>query len=91
MVAGPGIEPGTQGFSVSGYIGIRQGAIVSELAKKVKQERAYLFRALSLVNLAPDIIEAILNGKEPSTLTLFKFRKGFPENWTKQRKLFGMV
>ena len=34
MVAGPGIEPGTQGFSVSGYIGIRQGAIVSELAKK---------------------------------------------------------
>ena len=65
-------------------------ATVSELAQKVKQERAFLFRALSLVNLAPDIIEAILHGKEPSSLTLSKLRKGVPEDWTEQRKLFGM-
>ena len=52
----------------------------------VKQERAFLFRALSLVNLAPDIIEAILNGKEPATLTLSKLRKGFPEDWEEQKK-----
>ena len=76
-------------------------ATASELAQKVKQERAFLFRALSLVNLAPDIIEAILNGirpspkatagqEEPATLTLSKLRKGFPEDWTEQRKLFGM-
>ena len=61
-------------------------ATVSELAQKVKQERAFLFRALSLVNLAPYIIEAILNGKEPATLTLSKLRKGFPEDWTEQRE-----
>ena len=65
-------------------------ATVSELAQKVKQERAFLFRALSLVNLAPDIIETILNGirpspkatagqEEPATLTLSKLRKNFPE------------
>ena len=65
-------------------------ATVSELAQKVKQERAFLFRALSLVNLAPDIIEAILNGKEPAALTLSKLRKGFPEDWDEQRKMFGM-
>ena len=65
-------------------------ATVSELAQKVKQERAFLFRALSLVNLAPDIIEAILNGKEPATLTLSKLRKGFPEDWDEQRKMFGI-
>ena len=65
-------------------------ATVSELAQKVKQERAFLFRALSLVNLAPDIIEAILNGKKPAALTLSKLRKGFPEDWTEQRKMFGM-
>ena len=53
---------------------------VFTLAQKVKQERAFLFRALSLVNLAPDIIEAILNGKEPATLPLSKLRKGFPED-----------
>ena len=45
---------------------------------------------MSLVNLAPDIIETILNGKEPAKLTLSKLRKGFPEDWTEQRKLFGM-
>ena len=65
-------------------------ATVSELAQKVKQERAFLFRALSLVNLAPDIIEAILNGKEPASLTLSKLRKGFPEDWNEQRKMFGI-
>jgi len=79
-----------QGFQYRDMLESGNVATVSELAQKVKQERAFLFRALSLVNLAPDIIEAILNGKEPSTLTLSKLRKGFPEDWTKQRKMFGM-
>ena len=77
-------------FSVSRYVEVRQGCDdFTNLAQRVKQERAFLFRALSLVNLAPDIIEAILNGirpspkatagqEEPATLTLSKLRKGFP-------------
>ena len=79
-----------QGFQYRDMLKSGKVATVSELAQKVKQERAFLFRALSLVNLAPDIIEAILNGKEPSSLTLSKLRKGFPEDWTEQRKMFGM-
>ena len=79
-----------QGFQYRDMLESSKVATVSELAQKVKQERAFLFRALSLVNLAPDIIEAVLNGKEPSSLTLSKLRKGFPEDWTEQRKLFGM-
>ena len=31
-----------------------------------------------------------LNSKAPAALTLFKLRKGFPEDWTEQRKMFGM-
>ncbi|MPN23888.1 hypothetical protein SDC9_171281 [bioreactor metagenome] len=61
---------------------------VSELARKENQDRPFLFRALSLVNLAPDIIEAILSGTEPPTLTLSRLRRGFPDDWEKQRKLF---
>ena len=76
-----------QGFQYRDMLESGKVATVSELAHKVKQERAFLFRALSLVNLAPDIIEAILNGKEPSTLTLSNLRKGFPEDWTEQRKM----
>ena len=79
-----------QGFQYRDMLESGKVATVSELAHKVKQERAFLFRALSLVNLAPDIIEAILNGKEPAILTLSKLRKGFPEDWEEQRKLFGM-
>ena len=79
-----------QGFQYRDMLESSKVATVSELAQKVKQERAFLFRALSLVNLAPDITEAVLNGKEPSSLTLSKLRKGFPEDWTEQRKLFGM-
>ena len=79
-----------QGFQYRDMLESGKVATVSELAQKLKQERAFLFRALSLVNLAPDIIEAILNGKEPASLTLSKLRKGFPEDWTEQRKMFGM-
>ena len=79
-----------QGFQYRDMLESGKVATVSELAQKVKQKRAFLFRALSLVNLAPDIIEAILNGKEPATLTLSKLRKGFPEDWTEQRKMFGI-
>ena len=77
-----------QGFQYRDMLESGKVATVSELAQKVKQERA--FRALSLVNLAPDIIEAILNGKEPATLTLSTLRKGFPEDWDEQRKMFGI-
>ena len=90
-----------QGFQYRDMLESGKVATVSELAQKVKQERAFLFRALSLVNLAPDIIEAILNvirpsskamagQEEPATLTLSKLRKGFSEDWTEQRKMFVM-
>jgi len=63
---------------------------VTELSRQEKTERAFLFRSLSTVNLAPDIVEMILNGTEPKTLTMGKLRKGFPDDWEEQRKLFGI-
>jgi len=43
-------------------------------------------RILSLVNLAPDIVEAIVYGREPDGLSLARFFEGFPDDWVKQRK-----
>ena len=80
-----------QGFQYRDALENGEVATVSELARKENQERAFLFRALSLVNLAPDIIEAILNGTEPPTVTLSRLRRGFPDDWDEQRKLFGMA
>lgn len=80
-----------QGFQYRDALENGGVATVSELARRENQERAFLFRALSLVNLAPDIIEAILNGTEPPTVTLSRLRRGFPDDWDEQRKLFGMA
>ena len=56
------------------------------MARKVKLCRAYVMRILSLVNLAPDIVEAIVYGREPDGLSLARFFEGFPDDWVKQRK-----
>ena len=80
-----------QGFQYRDALESGQVHSVSELARNEGQERAFLFRALSLVNLAPDIIGAIVSGMEPPALTLARLRKGIPEDWSEQRKAFGMV
>ncbi|MBE6362625.1 MAG: hypothetical protein E7054_03120 [Lentisphaerae bacterium] len=50
--------------------------------------RSYLSRTLQLANLAPDIVKLIWENRQPETLTLDKLRKGIPESWEEQRKLF---
>lgn len=59
-----------------------------EIANKLKMDRSYLARTLQLANLAPDIVKLIWENRHPETLTLDKLRKGIPESWEDQRKLF---
>ena len=79
-----------QGFQFQKHLESGKIESVSALARKEHMDRAFLFRALSLVNLAPDIINLILDGREPKTITLNKLRKGFPEDWDEQRAFFGI-
>ena len=62
---------------------------VLELAKALKLDRSYVARTLSLVNLAPDIIVAVMQGKTPPEMTLAKAANNLPEDWQEQRELFG--
>ena len=41
-----------------------------------------------LLAQTPDIVKLIWENRHPSTLTLDKLRKGIPESWEEQRKLF---
>lgn len=67
-------------------------ATVLELSKKLKTDRAHIARILSLVNLAPDIVEAVMSGDAPEALTLAKInRLGIPDDWEEQRALFGFA
>ncbi len=62
---------------------------VAELARSLNFSRSYVVRILSLTALAPDIVNAIINGEEPNGLSLEKLVSGFPDDWEEQRKMFG--
>jgi hypothetical protein len=57
----------------------------AELAKAEKVNDSYLSRILRLTLIAPDIIEAILAGRQPSTLQLDELLKPLPAAWNGQR------
>jgi hypothetical protein len=62
-------------------------ATIDELASTEKFNVAYVQRILKLSLLAPDIIEAILNGR--SDLTVEGLAKPLPASWVEQRRMLG--
>jgi hypothetical protein len=60
-------------------------ASISEIAAAEKIDRGYLGSILRLTLLAPDIIQAILDGRQPDSLGLPALLKPFPLEWDKQR------
>ena len=56
----------------------------AELAKAEKVNDSYLSRILRLTLIAPDITEAILTGRQPSTLQLDDLLKPLPPEWSGQ-------
>src|SRR4051812_49842236 len=64
-------------------------ASISEIAAAEKIDRGYVGGILRLTLLAPDIIEAILDGRQPPTLGLATLLKPFPIEWDQQRMEIG--
>jgi hypothetical protein len=62
----------------------------AELAKAEKVNDSYLSRILRLTLIAPDIIEAILSGGQPSILQLDDLLKPLPAAWKQQRVALGI-
>jgi hypothetical protein len=63
-------------------------ASISEMAKGERIERGYLGCLLRLTLLAPDIVEAILDGRQPESATLRGVIDAIPESWPDQRSRF---
>lgn len=62
-------------------------ASVNELAKAHGKNASYVAAILRLTLLAPDIIEAVLDGRQPATLQLQPLmRDGVPVAWPEQRR-----
>ncbi len=68
----------------------KNGWTIVELANHERLDRAYIGRLIQLTYLAPDIIDAILHGTQPTKLTPHKLiRADIPPIWEDQRKMFG--
>ena len=65
-------------------------ATISELAAAEKIDPSYLSRVLRLNNLAPDIIEAIVEGRAMGAATLAMLLDAVPAEWGEQRQVFGL-
>ena len=59
------------------------------IAKALRVNERYVGRVLRFSFLAPDIVAAILEGRQPPQLTVEKLRFGPPLLWAEQRKSFG--
>lgn len=64
---------------------------VSDLAAQCKKERTEVGRITQLAFLAPDIVEAILAGRQPFELTATRLRRigDLPVSWDDQRRVLG--
>ena len=68
------------------------GLTLHAVASQEHVTPGYISRLLRLPSLAPDIITAIINGKNPPQLTakkLMRFALELPVDWNEQRKLLG--
>jgi hypothetical protein len=61
------------------------------IAEERRVDERYVSRILSCAFLAPDIVEAILEGRQPPQLTVEKLRFGAPLLWAEQREQFGFT
>ena len=63
---------------------------VGEIAAAEKLNPSYVSRMLRLTRLAPEIIEMIVDGRQPADLTVAKLMKPFPIGWYEQMQVLGI-
>ncbi len=59
------------------------------IAQRTGLDERYVGRVLQCALLAPDIVEAILDGHQPADLGIQKLLKNLPLDWSAQRRLLG--
>lgn len=64
-------------------------ASITELAAAEKINQSYVCRILRLTLLAPEIVEAVLDGHQQGGLSLATMMEPFPVDWRKQCDAFG--
>ena len=68
-----------------------QAKSITDLAEQEGVTDAYVCRLLPLTCLAPDIVEAILDGRQPKGLRLAEMLGNGPLVWEEQRHAWGLA
>ena len=66
-------------------------ADTTEIALQFQLNDAHVRRILRFGYLAPDIVEAIIEGRQPRSMTVKRLLQGIPCVWSDQRAAFGFA
>ena len=66
-----------------------QAKSITDLAEQERVTVAYVCRLLPLTCLAPEIVEAVLDGRQPKGLRLAEMLGDGPLGWNQQRSAWG--
>ena len=61
---------------------------IEDIARAERINGSFVGRIVRLTLLAPDIVEAILEGRQPAAVTLKRLMEPFPVEWDRQRQFF---
>ena len=67
---------------------LQRNLTIAEIAGTEGLHNSYVSRLLNLTLLAPDIIEALLDGRQPPGFKLAEFTVAAPDCWLAQRREF---
>jgi hypothetical protein len=78
------IKPLARAFLWKRMLESGEFATIAELAEREGIAPSYMTSVLRLTLLAPDIVEAVLNGKQGPEVTLARVLEPFPVAWSAQ-------
>lgn len=84
------IKAVARAFRWRGMLESGEFATINELAAAEKINPSYVSRVLRLTLLAPEMVEAILDGRQPEGVTLPKLMEPFMAEWDQQRWIIGI-
>ena len=61
---------------------------IAELAEREEIAPSYMTRVLRLTLLSPEVVEAVLDGRQETLVTLARLMEPFPLSWADQKNTF---
>ena len=87
------VLPSTVTVAPSGLQQLRRAEVGSlrAIAQSAGKSERHVSQVLRAAFLAPDLVEALLQGRRPAQLTLRGVMSELPFDWNEQRRRFGLA